>query len=66
MKLLIFLKKTPTFFKEVLLELKKVNWLGRREVLRYTLIVIGVSLSVALFLGVLDFLFTFLLSKFVF
>lgn len=59
------LNRIPIFLKEVFLELKKVNWLNRREVLRYTLIVVGVSLTVAIFLGGLDFLFTTLLSKFV-
>ena len=60
-----FLNRIPNFLKEVFLELKKVNWLSRREVLRYTLIVVGVSLAVAIFLGGFDFLFTTLLSKFV-
>jgi len=64
-KFLNFLNRIPNFLKEVFLELKKVNWLSRREILRYTLIVIGVSLAVAIFLGGLDLLFTTLLSKFV-
>jgi len=54
-----------TFLKEVRLELKKVNWPTREEALRYTLIVIGVSLAVAAFLGALDFIFTRLLNMFV-
>ena len=33
-------------------ELKKVVWPSRKEVTRHTLIVIGISLAVALFLGV--------------
>ena len=60
-----FFNRIPNFLKEVFLEIKKINWLSRREVLRYTLIVIGVSLVVAIFLGGLDFLFATLLSKFV-
>jgi len=60
-----FFNRIPSFLKEVFLEIKKINWLSRREVLRYTLIVIGVSLTVAIFLGGLDFLFATLLSKFV-
>jgi len=54
-----------TFLKEVRLELKKVNWPTREEAMRYTLIVIGVSLAVAAFLGALDFIFTRLLNMFV-
>jgi preprotein translocase subunit SecE len=59
------LQKVVTFLKEVRLEMKKVNWPTRRETIRYTLIVIGVSLVVAAFLGGWDFIFTTLLNKFV-
>jgi len=57
--------KITTFLKEVRLEMKKVNWPTRDETLRYTLIVIGISIAVAAFLGTLDFLFTTLLNKFI-
>jgi len=56
--------KIITFLKEVRIEMKKVNWPTRQETIRYTLIVIGVSLTVAIFLGTLDFIFTTLLNKF--
>jgi len=58
-------QKIITFLKEVRLEMKKVNWPTRQETLRYTLIVIGISVAVAAFLGTLDFIFTTLLNKFV-
>jgi preprotein translocase subunit SecE len=58
------LKKITTFLKEVKVELKKVNWPTRKQTVKYTLIVIGVSFAVAIFLGGLDFLFTWLISKF--
>jgi len=45
--------------------MKKVNWPTREETIRYTLIVIGVSVAVAIFLGGVDFLFTTLLNKFI-
>ena len=54
-----------TFFKEVKLEVKKVNWPTRHQTVRYTLIVLGISLVVAVFLGGLDFLFTMLLERFI-
>ena len=44
--------------------MKKVNWPTRKETIKYTLIVIGLSFVVAFFLGGLDLLFTFLISKF--
>ena len=57
--------KITTFLKEVRLEMKKVNWPTRKETLRYTLIVIGVSIAVAVFLGGSDVIFQFLLEKFI-
>ena len=43
-------------------ELKKVTWPTKKETTKYTLIVIGMSAAIAMFLGALDFLFTYLLS----
>ena len=57
--------KIISFLKEVQLEMKKVNWPSREETIRYTLIVIGISVVVAAFLGTLDYIFTTLLNKFV-
>jgi len=59
-----FLTRIITFLKEVKVELKKVNWPTRKQAIKYTLIVIGVSLVVAIFLGGLDFIFIWLISKF--
>ncbi len=59
------LPKIITFFKEVKIELKKVNWPTKQETIKYTLIVIGTSLAMAIFLGGLDFLFTWLIGKFI-
>ncbi|MFA6391151.1 MAG: preprotein translocase subunit SecE [Patescibacteria group bacterium] len=44
------------YFKESKDELRKVTWPSRKEAIKHTLIVIGVSVSVALFLGLADFL----------
>lgn len=58
-------KRGIEFLKEVRLELKRVTWPTRQEAIRHTLTVIGLSLAVAAFLGGLDFLFSYLLEKFV-
>ncbi len=58
-------KKGIDFLKEVRIELKRVTWPTRQQTIKYTLIVIGLSLAVAAFLGGLDFLFSWLLNKFV-
>jgi len=59
------IERTNTFFKEVYVELRKVTWLSRREVLRYTLIVLAVTIVVAAFLGGLDYLFSTAIQKFI-
>jgi len=57
--------KLVTFLKEVSLEMKKVNWPTREKTIKYTLMVIAVSLAVAIFLGGFDFIFTTLLNWFI-
>ena len=65
MKVNDFFQKIPLFLKEVRIEIKKINWPNRQEILKYVLIVISVSLVVSIYLGGLDFIFTFLLQKFI-
>ncbi len=43
------------FFKDVRVELGKVVWPSRRDALKLTAVVIGFSLLVALFLGLVDY-----------
>ncbi|HDY72917.1 MAG TPA: preprotein translocase subunit SecE [bacterium] len=57
--------KIDSFFKEVKIEIKKVNWPTTKETVRYTLTVIGISIVTAIFLGGIDFLFTNFLNKFI-
>lgn len=44
------------YFKESKDELKKVIWPTRKETIKHTLIVIGVSIAVAIFLGLADYI----------
>lgn len=60
-----FFSRISAFLSEVRAELKKVTWPTREEATRYTLTVIGISLGVALFLGLADFLFQLVINKFV-
>ncbi len=55
--------KIITFFKEVKTETKRVNWPTREETIRYTLIVVGVSLVVAAYLGGLDVIIRFIIKN---
>lgn len=56
--------KLKAFFQESRQEFKHINWPTMEETRRLTLIVIFLSLGVAIFLGVLDFIFTLLLQQF--
>jgi preprotein translocase subunit SecE len=60
-----FFQKAINFLKESKIELKKVKWPTLRETLQYTLVVIIISLVVAAYLGGLDYIFSFLLRKFI-
>lgn len=57
--------KFIAFLKESRIELKKVTWPTRQETIRYTAMVIILSVAVALFLGGLDYLFQFILGRFI-
>ncbi len=59
------MSKIVNFLKEVRLEFRHVNWLTKTQVIQYTLIVIGLSLGVSLFLGFFDFIFNYLFVNFV-
>jgi len=54
--------KPLVFLKEVHAEMGKVSWPSRQEAIRLTLIVIGLSLVVAVYIGGLDFVFTKLIE----
>jgi len=56
-------QKIKEFFKEVFVEMKKVSWLSRKDVTRYTLIVLAVTIVVAAFLGGLDYIFSTILKS---
>jgi len=58
--------KPVTFLAEVKSELSKVVWPTRAQAIRLTAIVIGVSVAVGLFIGVLDFLLTKLTEIFIY
>ncbi len=51
--------------KEVYVELRKTNWLSRNEILRYTILVLAVTIVVAAFLGGLDYGFSTVIQKFI-
>ena len=56
------MKSVVNFFSEVKLELSKVTWPKRDEVIKLTLIVLLVSGILGVYVGGLDYLFTKLLA----
>ena len=52
-----------SYFKETQAEMKHVNWPTRKQAINYTLVVVGISLFVALLLGLFDLIFTAGLAK---
>lgn len=59
------MNKLWTFVKESRAELRKVNWPTRAQTVKFTSVVIGVSLAVAIFLGALDYMFEYLSRIFI-
>jgi preprotein translocase subunit SecE len=60
-----FFTRIAIFLKEVRVELKKVTWPSQQETIKYTLVVILISLAVAFFLGAADLVFQWVMDKFV-
>ena len=52
------LEKLTNYIKNSIIELKKVSWPTKQEVIHHTLLVIAISLVVAAFLGIIDFILT--------
>ncbi len=59
------MNKLINFIKESYLELRRVTWPSKEQVVNYTIAVIVISVAVALFLGLLDMLFSSFISKFI-
>lgn len=57
--------RIKTFFQETKQELRHINWPTRQEAVRLTAFVVVLSVALALFLGAFDYLFTFMLKKFI-
>jgi preprotein translocase subunit SecE len=51
------MSKLSQYIKDSIGEMKKVTWPTKKETRNYTFLVIGISVGVALFLGLLDWIF---------
>lgn len=60
------MKAFINYIKDVRGEMQHVAWPTRSQTIAYSLLVIGISLFVAFFLGAFDFIFTNLAERFIF
>lgn len=54
--------KITEYLKETRTEMKHVNWPTRRQAISFTAIVVGITVAFAIFLGLFDYFFTYLLE----
>jgi len=57
------INKLTQYFKDSRVELKKVIWPTKKEAINHTLIVIGISIALSIFLGVIDYCLTMGVEK---
>jgi preprotein translocase subunit SecE len=53
------------YLKETRAEMKHVTWPTRSQAIYYTVVVILISLGTALYLGLLDYIFSLIVQKFI-
>ncbi|MDP3244805.1 MAG: preprotein translocase subunit SecE [bacterium] len=58
-----FTDKITNYFREAKTELKKVVWPSKKETIKHTALVIGISVSMGVFFAILDFVFSRGLEK---
>lgn len=58
------MKAFINYLRDVRGELTHVSWPTRRQAIGYTLLIVGVSLVIAAFLGAFDFIFTEFVTTF--
>ncbi|OGR51139.1 MAG: preprotein translocase subunit SecE [Elusimicrobia bacterium RIFCSPLOWO2_02_FULL_39_32] len=56
------MEKIRLFFKESYEELKKVTWLSRKEVMGSTIVIIVLVAIIAVYISLVDFVFTRFIS----
>ncbi len=55
--------KLIQYFKDAKAELKKVTWPTKQEAINHTLNVIGISIALSIFLGIIDYFLTLAVEK---
>ena len=53
------MSKLTQYVKDSVAEMQKVTWPTKKQTINYSYLVIGISIAVALFLGLLDWIFQY-------
>jgi preprotein translocase subunit SecE len=64
MKFVQWLNSVINFVKESYIELKKVTWLNKKEVLASTLVVVILIVIMSIYIGIIDFILAKIVSLF--
>jgi preprotein translocase subunit SecE len=64
MKFVQWLNSVFNFVKESYIELKKVTWLNKKEVLASTLVVVILIVIMSIYIGIIDFILAKIVSLF--
>ncbi|HET8680207.1 MAG TPA: preprotein translocase subunit SecE [bacterium] len=62
-RLPVFIERIVQYLREVWIELNRVEWASRRELISMTIVVIVVLLVMAIYLGTFDYIFTVLVKQ---
>jgi preprotein translocase subunit SecE len=57
------IQKLTDYIRESIAELKKVTWPSKKQTTNYTLLVVGISLALAIFIGLADFILSLGVEK---
>lgn len=63
-KIFDFINSVVSFVKESYIELKKVHWLSKKEVVASTIVVVVLIVVLSLYVGIIDFLLAKIVSLF--
>ncbi len=58
-----FVERIAQYLREVWVELNRVEWPSRREMISMTIVVIVVLVVMAIYLGIFDYLYTVLIKR---
>lgn len=62
-RLPVFIERIVQYLREVWIELNRVEWPSRRELISMTVVVIVVLVAMAIYLGTMDYIFTVLVKQ---